>query len=59
MYITQFLNMDGYGIYVWPAYCITLLIFVINIALTLQEKRQIKKIISQYLAQINVKTHES
>ena len=46
--------MDGFGIYVWSAFGITLSVFLLNITLVLKEKRQIKKIILDY-----VKHHES
>lgn len=45
--------MGGYGIYVWPAYSITLFVFAINFFATFQEKHRIKKIVRQYIAQVN------
>ena len=59
MSMNEFLNMGGYGIYVWSAYGITFFIFAVNLFLSLQEKKQIKKIIRHYLAQTTVKSHES
>ena len=46
------ISMGGYGAYVWTAYGITLLAFGINIGVSLREKKQVKKIIQQYLLQI-------
>lgn len=43
--LNQLLTMGGYGIYVWPAYGITLCVFVINLFLTYKEKKQIKNLI--------------
>ena len=37
------MNMGGYGIYVWPSYCITLLVFAINFVLYAHEKKRLKK----------------
>lgn len=50
MQIMHLLNMNGYGIYVWPAYGITLVIFAINIIHSLREKNRIKKMIADYLS---------
>ncbi len=47
--LNHLLSMGGYGIYVWPAYVITLAVFGINIFSSLKEKRAAKKIIQQYL----------
>ncbi|EKD54018.1 MAG: hypothetical protein ACD_60C00130G0003 [uncultured bacterium] len=41
--------MGNYGWYVWPAYGITLAVFGINVWIFSLEKKQIKKIIQQYL----------
>lgn len=49
MNISQFLDMGGYGMYVWPAYCITLLVFVSNTIATLRERNRIKKMVKQKL----------
>jgi heme exporter protein D len=43
--MNEFFSMGGYGGYVWTAYSITLLVFGINIVVTLREKSRIKKII--------------
>ena len=55
MQLNEFLNMGGYGVYVWPCYCITLFVFAINIYTTLREKRLVQKTISDYL----MRSHES
>jgi heme exporter protein CcmD len=52
--ISHALAMGGYAKFVWTAYGITLFVFGINIVVSLREKKQIKKIIQQYLSQ-----HES
>lgn len=44
----QLFDMGGYGIYVWPAYCIAFAVFGINLFLAFREKKQIKKIIKKY-----------
>lgn len=62
MNISQIFNMGAYGVYVWPAYGITLLIFGINLFNTFKEKRQIRKLILQYLTHTKsnlVNNHES
>lgn len=48
MNIQQLFDMGGYGLYVWPAYGITLFVFGINLFLALYEKRQAKKMIAQF-----------
>ena len=50
MNLNDIFNMGGYGMYVWPAYGITLAVFSINLFSALQEKRRTKKIISQQLS---------
>jgi heme exporter protein CcmD len=42
-------SMGGYGAYVWTAYSITLLALGINLAASWREKKQVKKIIQQFL----------
>ncbi len=41
-------NMGGYELYVWSAYLITLIVFLLNLLMALREKKQIKKIPSHY-----------
>lgn len=50
MNLSDLFFMHGYGLYVWPAYTITLLVFGINIFNTVNEKRQTTKRIKHYLA---------
>jgi heme exporter protein D len=49
--LAGFINMGGYGAYVWTAYGITLLAFGMNLFLSLREKRQVRKILQRYLLQ--------
>jgi heme exporter protein CcmD len=55
MHLNEILSMGGYGLYVWTAYSITLLVFGINLFAALFEKKQVKKTLRQYFSQ----THES
>jgi heme exporter protein CcmD len=43
------LLMNGYGIYVWAAYGITLFVFGLNLFFSYKEKIKIKKIVQHYL----------
>lgn len=45
MNVHHLFDMGGYGLFVWPAYCITLLVFGINLVLCSHEKKTFKKII--------------
>lgn len=45
MNFNEIFLMGGYGAYVWSAYGITLAVFAINIFLSFNEKKKIKKII--------------
>ncbi len=47
------LSMGGYGIYLWPAYGITLAVFSINFISAILEKRRVKNIIKNYLLEKN------
>lgn len=47
--MNELTNMGGYGVFVWSAYFITLLVFALNIFLTFFENRQVKKIFKKYL----------
>jgi heme exporter protein D len=38
----EFLSMDGYGAYVWPAYALAAVVIIINIVLPLKRLRQLK-----------------
>jgi len=47
--MNELFNMGGYGWYVWPAYGITLVVFALNMMMSYQENRKIKKIIQNHL----------
>jgi heme exporter protein CcmD len=47
--INQILAMGGYGIYVWSAYAITLMVFGINLVASFFEYRRVRKTIRHYL----------
>lgn len=51
MNLSHLFLMHGYGIYVWPAYCITLCILGFNVFSALKEKHQSRKRIQRYLNQ--------
>jgi heme exporter protein CcmD len=44
------LAMGIYGLYVWPAYAITLSVFLLNAILSIRQKRQAKKMVKHYLS---------
>lgn len=44
----NFLNMGGYGWYVWPAYLITLSVFGINVTVSLLEKKRVRQVVKNY-----------
>lgn len=46
--VSHILEMGGYANYVWPAYCIVLLVLGFNLFFTLKEKHKIKKTVRQY-----------
>lgn len=48
MHINHIISMGGYGAYVWPAYCITLSVFGINLLATFFEKRRVKHFVKSY-----------
>ena len=58
----EFLNMDGYGIYIWPAYAIAFSLFSI---LYFKSAKQLKKLekeieaLEQKVAADKIKTAES
>ena len=37
----EFLNMDGYGIYVWPAYLIVAIVLIVNLMAPLRRHRKL------------------
>ncbi len=49
MNLETWLSMGGYGAYVWSAYGITFIVFILNIGLIFREMRKIKKTIKQFL----------
>lgn len=49
--IKQLIIMNGFGMYVWPAFMITLLVLSINILSPLREKKSVRKAIFQYTKQ--------
>jgi heme exporter protein D len=48
MNMHDFFSMGGYGVYVWTSYATTFFVFILNIVLSLREKKQIKKLIRSY-----------
>lgn len=49
----ELLTMNHYGIYVWPAYGITLLILVCIVFLVLREKNKTHRILKHYIENKN------
>ncbi|GEM_PF-3283096 len=43
------LSMGGYGMYVWTAYSITLMVFSINLIFIFFEKKKVKEIVRDHL----------
>ena len=39
--MTEFLNMGGYGLYVWPAYLIVAIVLIVNLIAPLQRHRKL------------------
>ena len=39
--MTEFLNMGGYGLYVWPAYLIVAIVLVLNLVVPLRRHRRL------------------
>ena len=37
----EFLNMDGYGIYVWPAYLIVAIVLIVNLIVPLRRHQKL------------------
>ena len=58
MHLNQILAMGGYALYVWPAYFITLLVFGINVGISIREKRQTRTLLTRYLISQSVDQHE-
>lgn len=55
MNFSEWFAMGGYGVFVWPAYFITVGVFGINLLLALREKKRVQSFIQHYLNQ----QHES
>ena len=45
--VMEFLNMDGYGIYVWPAYLIVAIVLIVNLVVPLRRHRRLLNEISR------------
>lgn len=41
--LADFLNMGGYGFYVWSAYGVTFLVLVVNAVLPVLRERQLRR----------------
>ncbi len=39
--MTEFLNMGGYGLYVWPAYLIVAIVLILNLIVPLRHHRRL------------------
>ena len=45
--MTEFLNMGGYGLYVWPAYLIVAIVLILNLVVPLRRHRRLLSEISR------------
>ena len=45
--MTEFLNMGGYGLYVWPAYLIVAIVLILNLVAPLRRHRRLLSEISR------------
>ncbi|MDP6268078.1 MAG: heme exporter protein CcmD [Arenicellales bacterium] len=43
----EFLNMGGYGLYVWPAYLIVAIVLILNVVIPLRRHRRLLNEISR------------
>ncbi len=43
----EFLNMGGYGLYVWPAYLIVAIVLILNLVVPLRHHRRLLSEISR------------
>ena len=43
----EFLNMGGYGLYVWPAYLIVAIVLILNLVVPLRRHRHLLSEISR------------
>ena len=46
--MTEFLNMGGYGLYVWPAYLIVAIVLVLNLVVPLRRHRRLLSEMSRH-----------
>ena len=46
--MTEFLNMGGYGLYVWPAYLIVAIVLILNLVEPLRRHRRLLSEISRH-----------
>ena len=53
MSINHLFMMGGYGLYVWPAYGITLAVLGINLLASVHEKFHVKKQLNIFLSDLN------
>lgn len=51
MHLNEIISMGGYGLYVWTAYSITLLVFGMNLFTAIREKKRVKKTLRHYFSQ--------
>lgn len=51
MTLNHIIFMGGYGVFVWSAYFLTLVVFCLNVFFTFKEKKYIKKYIKRYLVE--------
>ena len=45
--MSEFLNMGGYGLYVWPAYLIVAIVLIMNLVVPLRHHRRLLSEISR------------
>jgi heme exporter protein CcmD len=48
MNLTQLFDMGGYGKFVWSAYALTFIVFILNLVLCLSEKKRIHNRLKKY-----------
>ena len=46
--MTEFLNMGGYGLYVWPAYLIVAIVLILNLVEPLRRHRRLLSKMSRH-----------
>ena len=46
--MTKFLNMGGYGLYVWPAYLIVAIVLILNLVVPLRRHRRLLSEMSRH-----------